>query len=248
MDDIIREAENKMKKTIEFFTRELSNIRTGRANVAVLDGIKAEYYGSQMPINQVASVSVIEAKTIDIKPWDKTCLAEIEKSINAANLGLGIVNTGDSLKIQFPELTEETRKEMVKKVKKTGEELLQLVSFNLGDEEFGVEILRVQEINRVMDITKIPKSPDFVDGVINLRGKVIPVINLRRRFGLEEREDDKNTRIVVVEIDAKTIGFIVDAVSEVLRIPSSTIEPPPPLVAGGDGYEQSLPHAQMGSG
>jgi ribosome recycling factor len=75
-----------------------------------------------MPINQVASVAVIEAKTIDIKPWDKVMLAEIEKSILAANIGLSVVNTGESLKVKFPELTEETRKELVKKVGKMAEE------------------------------------------------------------------------------------------------------------------------------
>ncbi len=122
MEKLFVEAESRMKKTIDHFQKELSLIRTGRANVSVLDGVKVSYYGNMSPINQVASVAVIEAKTIDIKPWDRSCILEIEKAIQAANLGLGIVNTGDSLKIKFPELTEETRKDMVKKVKKIGEE------------------------------------------------------------------------------------------------------------------------------
>lgn len=112
------------------------------------------------------------------------------------------------------------------------EELLQLVSFNIGDEEFGVDILKVQEINRMLDVTRVPNAPEYVDGVINLRGKVIPIIDLRRRFGLERKEHDKNTRIVVVELSGKVVGFVVDAVSEVLRIPKSVTEPPPPIVAG----------------
>ena len=111
-----------MKKTIEIFQKELSSIRTGRANISVLEGVKVEYYGNQMPVNQVASLAVIEAKTIDVKPWDKSCVAELEKAILAANLGLSVINTGDSLKVKFPELTEETRKDLVKKVKKMGEE------------------------------------------------------------------------------------------------------------------------------
>jgi purine-binding chemotaxis protein CheW len=115
---------------------------------------------------------------------------------------------------------------------KGGEELLQLVSFRIGEEEFGVDILKVQEINRMLDITKVPNSPSFVDGVINLRGKVIPIVNLRERFGLGIRERDKDTRIVVVELSGKTVGFVVDAVSEVLRIPKSVTEPPPSIVAG----------------
>ncbi len=109
------------------------------------------------------------------------------------------------------------------------EELLQLVSFKIGDEEFGVDILKVQEINRMLDVTRVPNAPEFVDGVINLRGKVIPIVNLRRRFGMERIERNKNTRIVVVELGGRIVGFVVDAVHEVLRIPRSVTEPPPSL-------------------
>jgi len=109
------------------------------------------------------------------------------------------------------------------------DELLQLVSFHIGGEEFGLNILRVQEIIRVQQLTRVPNSPDFVDGVINLRGKVIPVIALRKRFGLEDLPHDKQTRIVVVEVHGTVLGFIVDSVSEVLRIPADTVEPPPRL-------------------
>lgn len=111
-------------------------------------------------------------------------------------------------------------------------ELLQMVSFNLGDEEFGLDILMVQEINRMLNITKVPKSPEFVEGVINLRGRVIPIINLRKRFNMPDKEHDKQTRIVVVTIENKIVGLVVDAVSEVLRLPADTIEPPPPMVSG----------------
>ncbi len=112
------------------------------------------------------------------------------------------------------------------------DELLQLVSFNIGEEEFGVDILKVQEINRMVDVTRVPNTPEYVDGVINLRGKVIPIIDLRRRFGMERKEKDKNTRIIVVELNSKVLGFVVDAVSEVLRINKSLSEPPPPIIAG----------------
>lgn len=108
-------------------------------------------------------------------------------------------------------------------------DLLQLVSFVVGGEEFGLDILRVQEIIRVQALTRVPNSPDFVDGVINLRGKVIPVIALRKRFGLEDLAHDRQTRIVVSEVNGTVLGFIVDSVSEVLRIPSDTVEPPPRL-------------------
>lgn len=115
-----------------------------------------------------------------------------------------------------------------------GAELLQLVSFKLGEEEFGVDILKVQEINRLVEITKVPKAPSFVEGVINLRGKVIPIIDLRKRFGLELKVHDKDTRIVVVDIDGGIMGMIVDAVSEVLRLPTSTIEPAPEIATSID--------------
>lgn len=107
--------------------------------------------------------------------------------------------------------------------------LIQLVSFHVGGEEFGLDILRVQEIIRIQPLTRVPNSPDFVDGVINLRGKVIPVIALRKRIGLPEQAHDKQTRIVVVEVNGNVLGFIVDSVSEVLRIPADTVEPPPRL-------------------
>lgn len=110
-----------------------------------------------------------------------------------------------------------------------GAELLQLVSFHIAGEEFGLEILKVQEIIRMQDLTKVPNSPDFVEGVINLRGKVIPVIGLRKRFGMEDHSHDRQTRIVVVEVQGTVLGFVVDSVSEVLRIPSETVEPPPRL-------------------
>jgi len=111
-------------------------------------------------------------------------------------------------------------------------EILQLVSFTVGNEEFGVDILRVQEIIRMIEITQMPNSPEFIDGVINLRGRVIPVINLRKKLGRDRIENDRNTRIIVVELNGKTIGFIVDGVSEVLRIPRSITEAPPSITAG----------------
>ncbi len=116
--------------------------------------------------------------------------------------------------------------------KNESNELLQLVSFKISNEEFGVDILCVQEINRMLQITKMPNTPDFIEGVINLRGRVIPVLDLRIKLGMPRKEHDKNTRIIVVEIKGKTIGFIVDEVSEVLRIPKSITEAPPEMVGG----------------
>ena len=113
-------------------------------------------------------------------------------------------------------------------------ELMQLVTFNIGKEEFGMDIHHVQEINRMTNITKVPNSPIYVEGIINLRGGVIPVIDLRLKLNAEKKEIDKNTRIIVAEVENKIVGFIVDAVNEVLRIPDKLIEEPPAMVAGID--------------
>lgn len=118
------------------------------------------------------------------------------------------------------------------KIKNELSDLLQLVSFKIGAEEFGVDILKVQEINKIVSITKVPNSPYFVEGVINLRGRVIPIIDLRIRLGLEKIDHTKDTRIIVVELESKTVGFIVDAVNEVLRISKSITEAPPEIVSG----------------
>ncbi len=111
---------------------------------------------------------------------------------------------------------------------------LQLVTFEVGEEEYAVDILSVQEINRMMELTRIPQSPPEVEGVINLRGRIIPVIDLRKRFGLTASDRDENSRIVVVEVQERTIGFIVDRVHEVLRIDRGIVEPAPSMVGSID--------------
>lgn len=111
---------------------------------------------------------------------------------------------------------------------------LQLVTFGIGSEEFAVDILSVQEINRMMALTRVPQSPPEVEGVINLRGKIIPVVDLRKRFGMSRAEKSDQSRIVVVEVHGRTIGFIVDRVNEVLRISSKIVEPAPNMVCSVD--------------
>jgi purine-binding chemotaxis protein CheW len=115
----------------------------------------------------------------------------------------------------------------------TKAELIQLVSFNLEREEYGVYVLKVREIIRMSNVTRVPNTPYYVEGVINLRGKVIPIISLRKKFSLPEAETDKQTRIIVMDVDGELMGFIVDAVSEVIRISSAEIQPPPAAVNGG---------------
>jgi purine-binding chemotaxis protein CheW len=109
---------------------------------------------------------------------------------------------------------------------------IQLVSFRLGREEYGIEITRVREIILMGVITRVPQTPAYVKGLINLRSTVIPVIDLRIRFGLPECEATDDSRIMVVNFGGKTIGIVVDAVNEVLRVSIDQIAPPPPTVVG----------------
>ncbi|MBC7341668.1 MAG: chemotaxis protein CheW [Clostridia bacterium] len=110
----------------------------------------------------------------------------------------------------------------------------QLVVFQLAGETYGVNISSVHEIIRMQEITKVPRTPDFVEGVINLRGRIIPVIDLRKRFNLPLQEKTQSSRIIVIEMDSVTVGMIVDSVSEVIRLPLDQIEPAPPMVGGVD--------------
>lgn len=112
--------------------------------------------------------------------------------------------------------------------------LTQIVSFRLANEEYGVDIMRVQEIILTGQITKMPEVPDFICGLINLRGHVIPIVDLRKRFGLAAAAATEHTRIIVANLGSKTIGMVVDAVNEVLRINENQIEPAPSSIAGID--------------
>ncbi len=104
---------------------------------------------------------------------------------------------------------------------------VQVISFRVGSEDFGVDILQVQEIKRMVELTDAPHMPSHVIGLANLRGKLVPVIDLRQRFGLVSRRADESTRIVVVDVDGHVMGLLVDSVSEVIRLPLKAIEPLP---------------------
>ncbi len=110
----------------------------------------------------------------------------------------------------------------------------QLVVFNLANEHYGVNIGAVESIIKLQPITAVPRAPSFVEGVTNLRGTVLPVLDLRKRFGLRAEEATKDTRIVVVEMNQETVGMVVDAVTEVLRVPEEDIEPPSPIITTVD--------------
>ncbi len=122
MDEVLLKAEEKMEKAIANLEHRFTTVRAGRANPAILDGINVEYYGVPTPIKQLANISVPEARQLNIKPFDKSCLNAIEKAIFEANIGLTPNNNGESIFIVIPALTEERRKEFVKEVKAIAEE------------------------------------------------------------------------------------------------------------------------------
>ncbi|MDY6854264.1 MAG: ribosome recycling factor [Thermodesulfobacteriota bacterium] len=120
-EEVIQDLKDSMEKSIEALHKEFSRVRTGRASLSLLDGIKVEYYGQLTPLNQVATLSVPEARLITIQPWDNKVIGEIEKSIQRSDLGLTPINDGKVIRISIPNLTEERRKELVKVIKKMTE-------------------------------------------------------------------------------------------------------------------------------
>jgi ribosome recycling factor len=123
VNDVLKDLQASFDKAIEAFKRELSKVRTGRANVALLDGIKVEYYGTMTPLNQVASLTVPDPRLITIKPWEKSLVPVIEKTIKMhSELGLNPSSDGDLVRLPIPALTQERRKEMVKLIKKMNED------------------------------------------------------------------------------------------------------------------------------
>ncbi len=155
----LNEVEQRMQKTISVFEENLSEIRAGRANPAILNKITVEYYGVPTPINQVAGISVPEARTIVIQPWDASVLKSIEKAILASDIGLNPNNDGKVIRLNFPELTEERRKELVKDIKKIAEEA-----------RVGVRSIRRDGMDSVKDAQK--KSEITEDDKADLEDKI----------------------------------------------------------------------------
>ena len=143
MNTIFEKAQEKMDKTINALLNEYATIRAGRANPAVLDRIQVEYYGTPTPINQVAAISVPEPRTILITPWDKNSLRDIEKAILTSDLGLNPQNDGSALRLNFPPLTEERRKELVKGVYKYAE-----------DSKVAIRSIRRDAMDKLKDMKK----------------------------------------------------------------------------------------------
>jgi ribosome recycling factor len=122
LQDVLNDTEESMQKAIEAFRRELSKVRTGRANLSLLDGVKVEYYGTPTPLNQVATLNVADARLITVKPWEKNMIPVIEKAIRGSDLGLNPVADSDLVRLPIPPLTQERRKDLAKVIKKMTED------------------------------------------------------------------------------------------------------------------------------
>ncbi len=181
MDNVLNETENKMKKAIETMEKRFTNVRAGRANPAILDSVMVSYYGTATPLKSLATISIPEARQLMIKPFDRSCLNDIEKGIYEANVGLTPNNNGECIILNIPALTEETRKEYVKQVKQIAEE----GKINLR----GIRQDSNNEIKKNDDLTDDEKDNlmDDVQELINKYNKVI-----------DEKEKEKERELLTV--------------------------------------------------
>lgn len=181
MNDILSETEEKMRKAIETMEKRFTNVRAGRANPAILDGVMVSYYGTATPLKSLATISVPEARQLMIKPFDRSCLGDIEKGIYEANIGLTPNNNGECIILNIPALTEDTRREYVKQVKQIAE-----------DGRINLRTIR-QEANN--DIKKDAELTE--DEQDSLMEDVQTLINKYNKI-VQEKEKDKETELLTV--------------------------------------------------
>ena len=180
MDDILIITEDKMKNTITNLEKRLTNIRAGRANPAILDGVNVSYYGVETPLKQLANISVPEARMLQIKPFDKSALQDIEKAIYEANIGLTPNNNGEVIILNIPALTEETRREYVKQAKQMAEEA-----------KIALRNIR-QEANN--DAKKLEVTEDDIKGIQN---DIQDLINKYNKI-VDETSKEKEKELMTV--------------------------------------------------
>lgn len=173
MHTVIKDAKTRMDKSLEALRNDLAKIRSGKATTALLDGIKVESYGSLVPLKQVGNVSVLDSHTLSITPWEKPMTAVIEKAIMEANLGLNPVNDGTNLKIPVPAPTEERRRELVKLIKKYGEEIKIAVRNIRRDAN---DQLKKEEKEKKMSEDQLSDAEDEVQKITNEHTKLIDEI------------------------------------------------------------------------
>lgn len=173
VNDILIDVEDRMQKSIEHLKADLSNLRAGRANPAMLDKIMVDYYGEPTPINQLANITIPEARLIVIQPWDKSSMAEIEKAILKSDLGVNPSNDGNVIRIAIPQLTEERRKDIVKIVRKKAEEGKVAVR-NIRRE--GNDMLKASEKDKLISEDENKKAMDDIQKLTDKYIKEVDVI------------------------------------------------------------------------
>ena len=204
--------------------------------------VEVEGYTVGLLVDKVNEVLRVPVNVIDETPKLASGGQEL-KSVAQLDEGKRLILILDERGLidveEVSSLVDEDIKENAEDIKSVGSDTSidekQLVTFLLGDEEYGFEITQVQEINRLGEVTRLPKAPSFVAGVTNLRGQVVPLINLRQRFAMSEKEADDRTRIIIVELSGHRTGIIVDQVNEVLRLSGKDIEPAPGIVSPQSG-------------
>jgi ribosome recycling factor len=171
VEKIVKDLKTSMDQSIESLRRELAKRRTGRANIAMLDGVRVDYYGTKSPLNQVGSVQVPDPRMITIKPWDKSVLHAIEKAIQQSSLGLNPTSDGELVRIPIPPLTGERRKELVKDIKKTGEEAKVVLRNQRRDANEGLKGLekekKISEDDLRRGMEQVQKSTDEFIAVVD---------------------------------------------------------------------------------
>jgi ribosome recycling factor len=173
IDKVYKETKDKMEKALEALRKELSRIRTGRATAALLDGIRVQYYGSLVPLNQVGSVAVPDSRQITIQPWDVKAIGEIEKAILKSELGLNPINDGKLIRINIPSLTEERRRDLVKVTKKMAEESRVTLRNIRRESNEGLKVLKKDKAISEDDLFKAQEeiqkiTKDFIERIDRL--------------------------------------------------------------------------------
>ncbi len=184
MEKVFAMVEEKMGKTVSVLSAEFASIRAGRANSAVLDKIKVDYYGTPTPINQMAAVSVAEARILTIQPWDVSTLHTIEKAIQASDIGINPQNDGRIIRLVFPQLTEERRKELCKDVKKLAE-----------DSRIAVRSIRRDGIDKVK---KMEKASEITEDDLKIAEKKLQDLTDKYIKDIDKLADEKEKEIMAI--------------------------------------------------
>jgi ribosome recycling factor len=167
VNDVIKDLQAALDKGVDAFKRDLAKVRTGRANLVILDGIRVDYYGTPTPLNQVASLNVPDPRLITVKPWEKSLIPEIEKAIRTAQLGLNPSSDGELVRLPMPPLTEERRKDLVKVVKKMAEEAkVHLRGGRRDANEMLKELLKEKEITEDEEKQGLKRVQDTTDAAV----------------------------------------------------------------------------------